>query len=239
MVRWRHRDVTDDDVLLASFPRSGNTYVKNMLADLMAGGEVDFWTTEAMIPSVGQGEASVRLPDGGRLLKTHERYRRCYARAVYMVRDVRDVAASYVSWNRARGRAAMPADEFVDHLIRGWVDGYGSWQDHVASYLDARDGGRDILVVRFEDLHNDPVDVLGEIAAFIGLDADEEMLRATVERNDAGNVAKRLARMTDQHGLLGRRFAASGKALETFDGATVSRLQQASPALSRLGYDPA
>ena len=34
------------------------------------------------------------LPNGGRLIKTHEQYRSQYKRAIYLMRDLRDVMLS-------------------------------------------------------------------------------------------------------------------------------------------------
>jgi hypothetical protein len=176
--------------MLASFPRSGNSWTKLMLAELLAGSaEVNSRSKEWLVPAVGEHLQSPRLlPGGGRLIKTHEPYCRAYGRSIYLVRDVRDVA---VSFRELRIREGFDEDSFKDFLVRfarGAVGGYGSWQEHVASWLAVADVGSDILVVRYEELVKDPAIKLGEMARFLGVSADEAHLREIVGNNPVGKV---------------------------------------------------
>jgi hypothetical protein len=94
---WRHRGLKPADVMLASYPRSGNSWTKLMLAELLAGsGEVNSSSKQWLVPAVGEHLQSPRLlPGDGRLIKTHEPYHKVYRRAIYLVRYVRPVAVSF------------------------------------------------------------------------------------------------------------------------------------------------
>jgi hypothetical protein len=49
---WRHRGLKPADVMLASYPRSGNSWTKLMLAELLAGSaEVNSRSKEWLVPA--------------------------------------------------------------------------------------------------------------------------------------------------------------------------------------------
>jgi hypothetical protein len=107
-----HRSLKSSDVLFASYPKSGNTWIKFMLGQIITGREVDFDSVDRVIPYLGDDMPPVGpLPNGGRLIKTHEPFRGITApyvkKAVVLVRDGRDVALSY----------------YRSQLRRGWFEG--------------------------------------------------------------------------------------------------------------------
>src|ERR1017187_3695816 len=94
-VVWaRHRDITAEDVFVASYPRSGSTWLRFVLAEALTGQPSTFPSVNRAIPQVGYHAQALRLPAGGRFIKTHESYRRECRRAVCLVRDPRDTLLS-------------------------------------------------------------------------------------------------------------------------------------------------
>src|SRR5260221_8061143 len=96
----RHWAVDARDAFIVSYPRSGNTWLKFVLVHLLTGKAADLTDHESIVPYVGSHRKAPHvLPSGGRLLKSHEPYRRdygsAYQRGAYIVRDGRDVAVSY------------------------------------------------------------------------------------------------------------------------------------------------
>jgi hypothetical protein len=156
-----------------------------MLAELLTDSEVDFSSNEEVVPMLGRHlQAPHLLPGGGRLIKTHEPYRKAYKRAIYLVRDVRDVALSFRKLRAVEGFAEEESfEEFLAGFVEGRVAGFGSWQAHVSSWLSAPDLGADVLVVRYEELIDDTVGKLGEMAVFLGLSIDDLRLSEIVENN--------------------------------------------------------
>lgn len=191
---WRHRGLVPADVMLASYPRSGNTWTKFMLAELLTGSETDFCSEDEVVPFVGRHLRAKRLlPGGGRLVKTHEPYCKTYDqhRAIYLVRDVRDVALSFQKLRTAEGFADENFEEFLVRFVQGNVAGFGSWQAHVHSWLAAAEHGSDILIVHYEALIDDTILQLGDMARFLGISADDKRLREIAENNRPAKMRER------------------------------------------------
>ena len=188
IVLWkRHLGLTAGDVLLASYPKSGNTWLKFMLCHLVSGAEVDFDRSEALCPGVGSHSAAPRvLPNGGRLIKTHEQFRREYKKAVYIVRDGRDVAVSYYYHLLREGHADGPFSDLLPDILAGKQDAYGTWQGNVASWLDSPLAANGHLcVVRYEDCLSEPTDTLTRVSKFLGLSADDNAIGEAIAANTA------------------------------------------------------
>jgi hypothetical protein len=192
-VRHQHRHVRPDDVLLAAYPKSGSTWLRLVVGQLLVGEELDFDRTKTLVPIVGQdASAAARLPGGGRLLKTHERYRPVYRKAINLVRDVRDIAISYYYHQLRQALFVGGQAEFLEDFLAAKIDGYGRWDAHVLSWIDsplARGGG--LCLVRYEDLKADPAPVLRAIGDFLGVPFDDGAIAAAIEANTVGRMRQK------------------------------------------------
>ena len=250
LVALRHRGISRHDVFLASYPRSGSTWMRFMLVETL-GHQSDYENIREMIPPVGrQSKALARLPDGGRVIKSHERRefphgRRCH-RAIYLLRDGRDVAVSYYIFMRRNGTYAGSLSEFIPLFVSGHIDGYGPWQAHVSSWLDsapARSG--DLHVVKYEDLLADPLRSLSATLDYLGVRVDDASLRDAVEANRFDRMRRRSSRSPRVRATAVRgdipivRKGTAGDWRNHFseaDRETFSR--HAGRQLERCGYDP-
>lgn len=192
---FRHLGLTENDTLLACYPRSGSTWLRFMLVEILVGGPTEFGPTfRAFIPYVGRHRRAMRLlPGGGRLIKTHERYRPAYDRSKVMllVRDPRD---ALLSEYRHRGKPGSFAS-----FLRGFLDGrhnpynpFGPWGDHTRGWLDsppARDGR--LLVVRYEDLRQKTEQALHEILDFLGVSSEPDRVEKAVADNRIDRLRQR------------------------------------------------
>lgn len=187
VVWYRHRGLNSRDAFVASYPRSGSTWLRFLLLELLTrDDEAGFDSVNQMIPDVGgQLGCPPFLDDGGRLIKTHEAYRRDYRKAVYLVRDVRDVVISEYEYENANERISEDFDAFVMLSLKGRVNGYGAWRDHVASWVDSplAAEGR-LLVVKFEEMKANTEDALAGILAFLGVNRDRAAIRQAIADNN-------------------------------------------------------
>jgi hypothetical protein len=184
--------VFPDDVFLVSYPRSGNTWTRFLLGNLLWQNDpVTFLNIESRIPEIyfnpDRFMRGLRRP---RLLKSHECFQPHYPRVIYIVRDPRDVAVSYYHHNVKAGNIPdhYPMASFVQRFIAGEFDRrFGTWRDNVLSWTALRQGAPGFLLIRYEDMKRDPATVLAGVAAFLErcsfrqIDARPEALQRTIE----------------------------------------------------------
>lgn len=178
--------VNESDAFIVSYPKSGNTWVRFLLANLIAPGRpVDFSSVHGIIPDIYRARAlDLRATAAPRLLKSHEYFDPRYRRAVYVVRDPRDVVISY--YHHHRRQETMPGsfsmERYVRRFIAGELDAYGSWRDHVGSWLGARRHHPGFLLVRYEDLSAAPERELRRMIDFLQLPCHKQSLADVIER---------------------------------------------------------
>lgn len=191
------RDITifPDDVFLTSYPRSGNTWTRFLIGNLIhQDEEVTFLSVERLVPDMYKHSDRVlrRLPRP-RTVKSHECFDPRYRKVIYIVRDPRDVAVSNYHWElKLRSvKEGYPIEEFVPRWMAPefWLR-IGSWGDHVTSWLATRQGREGFLLLRYEDLKENSERELGRVARFLGIDADPSRIKRAVELSSAENMRK-------------------------------------------------
>lgn len=249
LVWLRHRGLAARDVFIASYPRSGSTWLRFLLLELLTRDTAGFDRVNRLLPDVGRHRGiPALLPAGGRLIKTHEVYRSAYQRAVYIVRDVRDVVLSEFDYENARRRISEDFDTFLMLSLKSNVNGYGCWQEHVLSWLDSPLGRTDkFLMIKFEDLRARTEDTLAAVAEFLGVEADRAAIRVAIANNSVHRMREKEDQVPDIDGYSpakangdGTRFIRNGSI-----GGWRARLSEdqvrlieehAGNGLARLGY---
>jgi hypothetical protein len=188
-VAWlRHFGLHSGDVLLASHGRSGSTLLRFILAEILTGVPSTFDNIQRIVPEMGlQVNAHPVLPGGGRLIKTHEPYRRVYKRAIYIVRDVRDAMLSQFARETAVDCIHTDhtnLDDYVRPFMQGKMSHYGSWQAHVDSWMNSplAESG-DLLALRFEDMRKDLGGSVVRCLEFIGKQVEPSVIQAAIRNN--------------------------------------------------------
>lgn len=206
LVWARHRGFRPADVFVGSYPRSGSTWLRFMMLEILAGHASGFANTNEMLPDVGKHETgSPVLPGNGRFIKTHEVFRPEYKRAVYLVRDPRDVALSEFAYQTALGLENCDFDSYLERFLRNGVNPFSSWVDHVNSWIEAgRTGRGEILHMNFEQLKQKPEEQLGRIVDFLGMPEVRERIPAAIANNS-------LARMKEKEKANPQRASAKGR----------------------------
>jgi len=129
---------------LASYPKSGNTWVRFLIANLVRPNEtIDFSNVNGVIPGpeVTRNRDLMRIPRP-RIIKSHQYFDPRYKQVIYIVRDPRDVVVSQYHFQRKRKIVAdgFPLSDFVSRFLAGETCFYGSWGEHVSSWLATRTG---------------------------------------------------------------------------------------------------
>jgi hypothetical protein len=192
-------------VWIASYPRSGNTWVRFMLANLLYGPVPSSAALNELIPDIHRGIAGIHLHGNRKtLVKTHWQFdpwlplREDTLGVIYLVRNPVDVLASNLNYYLVRNGklAALPTEaarreemgRWIENYIavggrQAWRDlGFGGWSENVLSWAEGP-VPYPRLVLRYEDLKAAPERETQRMASFLGAAADPVQIAETVRRS--------------------------------------------------------
>jgi len=203
-IAGRNLAVYPDDTFLVSYPRSGNTWTRFLIANLLyPGGEVSFANIEKLIPDASaQSSKTLKSTPRPRVIKTHEYFDHRYPKVIYIVRDPRDVALSYYDFHRKYQHIddSMPLNRFVEGFVSGSLisAGWGTWAENVASWLYTRENSDKFLLLRYEDMLEHAVAELSRVARFMGIAPAQARLEQAVQLCAADRMRNLEKRQEDQ-----------------------------------------
>ncbi|MDZ7842415.1 MAG: sulfotransferase domain-containing protein [Gammaproteobacteria bacterium] len=193
--RVRKRTVLNDDTYIVSYPKSGNTWLRYMLAQAVSGRLLlSLSELNNVIPDMYQYTDEELLQcQRPRIIKSHERCNRKYRKVVYIVRDPRSVMISLFHYQK---KLLMLPEElsleaFMERFISGAGLGHGKWSDHVNGWLARNNNASTFRLVKYEDICTDPIGQLCSICNWLGLRVDEEMQKEIVEGSSLEALRKR------------------------------------------------
>ena len=183
----------EEDVILTSFPKSGNTWVRFFLCNLISleewgGREITFPLLDDTMPEVGRSNLLKEwkydvIP---RIVKTHKRrlffMKKCHS--IFLVRDPRDVMVSYYFFDKGRVNTDFDGSfsDFLRHPrkgLKGWVQHYQSWREHAD------------VVVRFEDMKADDIQAFSNMLKGIGSEVGGKVIMKAAKRSRFEEMKKK------------------------------------------------
>jgi len=190
----RNLVVRPEDTFLVSYPKSGNTWARFLIANLVHPEQSpDFANIDQLIPDPeGLPKRTFDLLPNPRIIRTHSPFDPQYRHVIYIVRDPRDIVVSQFHYHRKRKVIddTYPIEAFVSRFIVGDTAPHGSWKENVASWLAARFGDAQFLLLRYEDMIQDTHHELEKIACFLGIEVSSEQIANAVLRSSAGQMRK-------------------------------------------------
>jgi hypothetical protein len=186
-IKGRYLDFVprEDDIFVASYPRSGTTLIQMIVYQLTTDGNLNFTHISEHIPwferAFAYGKDFEKMA-GPRIFKTHLRYgsvpkRPC--RSIYVARNGKDVAVSYFHFYQSHMKYRGDFRRFFQRFLRGKLR-YGSWFKHVASWWKHRDDPN-VLFITYEELVGDMEGSIRKIIDFCKLTVSEEHLQRTLQ----------------------------------------------------------
>jgi len=206
---WNDFAFRDDDIVIATYAKSGTTWTQQIIAQMLFGGdpalavaEMSPWLDLRVPPKAVKLEAAAAQMHR-RLHKTHLPVDALVfsprAKYLYIARDGRDVvwsmynhhananAAWYAALNDTPGRVGAPIEPppaDIRQYWRDWLDkdGHPFWPfwDSVRSWWAIRDLPN-VMLLHFADLKRDMPGQMRRIAAFLDIEIDEARWPAIVE----------------------------------------------------------
>jgi|HubBroStandDraft_1064217.scaffolds.fasta_scaffold44164_3 hypothetical protein len=180
-------------VWIASYPKSGNTWVRFMLCNLLFGPQSSAEALNLLAPDIHETGPQALAPHTG-LVKTHFLHSAALplvertAAAIYVLRQPADVLLSNFHYARRSGANGAETreefDRYVDRFLENRGDprwrqfGMGSWDEHVHSWIGIRQPFP-VVSIRYEDLTADAPRTCRRLADFLKLvRSDEEIAQA-------------------------------------------------------------
>ncbi|XP_076597656.1 cytosolic sulfotransferase 3-like [Chaetodon auriga] len=189
-----------DDILIATYPKAGTTWVSYIL-DLLYFGQtcperqaslplyerVPF--LEISTPSFPPGkDLADQLPTTPRLIKTHlpvqfipMSFWEQNSRIVYVARNAKDNAVSYFHFGRMNNIQPETGDwsTFLKDFMEAKMV-FGSWYDHVTGWWEKKQTCPKLHYMFYEDLVEDSGREIDQLCSFLGLSPSaEEKQRVT------------------------------------------------------------
>lgn len=186
--------ILPDDVFVVSYPKSGNTWTRFLLGNLMFPDiPVTFGNIRKLVPYL---ETTPRRhfdrTPRPRIIKSHECFDPRYPKVICIVRDPRDIVISQYHFNRKIRVISddLPMETFLKHFLAGEACPYGSWGENVMTWLTTRDGDPRFLLLRYEDMLAGTADELARVAEFLKLSVSSQQIANAVERSSADRMRK-------------------------------------------------
>jgi hypothetical protein len=186
-----------DDVVIVSYPKSGSTWLRFIIANLLKPHEeVDFLGMQLSVPEISleacrNGADFAALPSP-RVMRSHALYNRRFPKVIYLLRDPRDVLLSYYH----HFRKFHQFDGTLLHFLRSDVRPV-EWAQHVNSWIFENPGLDNLCLLRYEDMLSDTLAEIQKILRFAGLSRTTADIQDAVEKSGF----HRLRELEDRKGL--------------------------------------
>ena len=206
---WNDFQFREDDIVIATYGKSGTTWTQQIVAQLLFNGSADTevanlspWL-DLRVPPKEVKLAEVEAQTHRRFIKTHLPVDALVfspkVKYLYIARDGRDVVWSlynhhananqdwYDALNNAPGRVGPPIEpppESVVEYFREWLenDGYPFWSfwDNLRSWWAVRELPN-VMLLHFAELKRDMPGNIRKIADFLEIEVDEQTWPAILE----------------------------------------------------------
>ena len=248
--RARYFVPSANDVFLASFPRSGNTWLRAIFGALVAGRPVEsIAELDRLIP---EDEVPIRrtslIKRPFHFVKTHAPFawnRDDFVNArgiIYIVRDPRDVVLSHFEYIVRLYGYRLDLATFTKDWLAGRIFP-GSWAQHALGWMEeTASKPQRLCLVRFEDLRADCEGQIERICRELKLGFRRESMKKAVEQATIEEMrAKENRGMRQVERADGYRFIREGKIgdwKDRMDSNTRSRIEQTCGyIMNRFGYN--
>lgn len=162
-----HFVIQEQDVFLVSYPRSGNTWMRYILANLLHPTlEWNIENLNRVVPDLHQNIPPDYIESQPRIFKSHNTFCSEYPRVIYIYRDGRDISLSYYHLQKNVRNFKREFPDFLLQMLQGKLK-FGSWQEHVNSWI-FNSTEIPLLAIKYEELCEETVGNIELVAKFLG-----------------------------------------------------------------------
>lgn len=203
-----------DDVLIVSYPKSGSTWLRFLVANYLTHNKCTFLNHHELIPDVHDSIELVHRAKKPRIIKSHLPFTSSYKKVIYLVRDGRDVAVSYYYHLQKYGKIEKNV-KFSEYLnlfnLGNFYNEFGGWGEHIHSWLDCELASSEkFLLIRYEDIKQNTLSSFTKILEFLSLDIDQERIEQAVYASSFESMKE----LENQQQDLGKHLRFSDKSIK-------------------------
>lgn len=190
---------SEEDLLIATYPKSGTTWIQEVVDLILNDGDVDKCKrapTQVRMPFLemtaadgsNAGITKLETMDPPRVIKTHlpiqllpRSFENAGCKVIYVARNPKDSVVSFYHFDRMNLRQPEPGPwkQYLERFMKGQLV-WGSWFDHVKGYWRERHK-RKIHYMFFEDMKEDPAREVTRTAQFLGRQLSESTIDHIVQ----------------------------------------------------------
>lgn len=184
---------------IASFPRSGNTWVRYVIEEAtgLKSGSI---YNDRIMPRTGEGI----------VIKTHKLDSFCYTDAIHVIRNPFDAIESYFYWKT----------DFTEDNKLNWAEhvyqAVNYWKSHTEHWMHSKCKK---YVVRYEDLLINPRTYFNDLLSWLGYDPDPEILSTVIKASNISAMRKlnpKIGEKFFRQGLIGQGMEKYSKKQKKF-----------------------
>jgi len=182
--------VCPSDVFIVSFPKSGNTWVRFLLSDLLEPHSVkNLADVGKIVPDIYHDITLINKMLPPRYIKSHDPNFEMFPRTLYIVRDVRDVMVSYYNYCCGNDWFNGTISAFIRNYLKNGSK-FGFWHEHVKKALEFSSSYPNrCLMIKYEDLLCDITESARAICSFTGLRKNTKEIEHAVKVSDFSTLS--------------------------------------------------
>jgi hypothetical protein len=191
---------SEKDYFISSFPKSGNTWLRYLLAFANFPDEkISKLTLKDFLPAVYNKPFKLNHLAPPRFIKTHDVFFSLYPKTIYICRDYRDVIVSYFYYLQKMHDLPGTISQFIRS---NKMNSFGPWSWHITTALEWKEKHPDkILFLKYESLLADPEKELQQVLDFCKI-SPRQSISEIVQAASFGNLRK----MEENNSQAGKAF---------------------------------
>lgn len=189
----------DDDVYIATYPKSGTTLMQVILYQLTTEGNMDFnhiYEVSPWIRNHAYLDNSPQKLSSPRIIKTHDHYRSfnkdVKGRFIYVYRNGMDVAVSHYHQRKNYNQPDLSFENYLDKFFKN-----KAWFKHLKTWMRNKKN-LNILYVCYEDLLNNKSQEIERICAFLKIKPCEDAVERALKYSSFDYMKKHETKFGDQ-----------------------------------------